>query len=218
MVCCFSSFSKEQRLNDLSEAVQHCTLCPRLCNRKKVLSDANGNVNSKILFVAEAPGRLGADRTGIPLYGDQTGDNFEVLLADVGWKREQVFITNAVLCNPCTEQGNNRTPSVDEIRNCSYYLSRTINLVQPEVIVSLGAVALKALSYISPHAIKLKEDVGCCIRWGGRVLIPLYHPGPRARIHRSMPKQRSDFVALAKFVQPDVGIISKKTSKSGIRK
>ena len=85
----------------------------------------------------------------------------------------------------------------------------TINLVQPEVIVSLGAVVLKALSYISPHAIKLKEDVGCCIRWDGRVLIPLYHPGPRARIHRSMPKQISDFAALAKFVQPDVGIISK---------
>ncbi|CEO88630.1 hypothetical protein SSCH_2200001 [Syntrophaceticus schinkii] len=49
-----------------------------------------------------------------------------MLLADVGWKREQVFITNAVLCNPRTEQGNNRIPSVDEIRNCSYYLSRLL--------------------------------------------------------------------------------------------
>jgi uracil-DNA glycosylase len=132
MVCCFSSFSKEQRLNDLSEAVQHCTLCPRLCNRKKVLSDANGNVNSKILFVAEAPGRLGADRTGIPLYGDQTGDNFEVLLADVGWKREQVFITNAVLCNPCTEQGKRQQKYVNKVThgrntgNSNIFYQRTI--------------------------------------------------------------------------------------------
>ena len=46
--------------------------------RRKVFSEANGNIDSKALFIAEAPGRLGADKTGIPLYGDRTGDNFEL--------------------------------------------------------------------------------------------------------------------------------------------
>lgn len=158
MVCCFSSFSKEQRLNDLSEAVQHCTLCPRLCNRKKVLSDANGNVNSKILFVAEAPGRLGADRTGIPLYGDQTGDNFEVLLADVGWKREQVFITNAVLCNPCTEQGKCSFP---RMIFCSIWLIRKV-AVSPKKVISWREKALQVRSLFS-----LQEREVPLFRWMG---------------------------------------------------
>jgi uracil-DNA glycosylase family 4 len=206
----FSAFSKERRLEDLSEAVQHCSLCTRLCERSKVLSEANGNIKSNILFVAEAPGRLGADRTGIPLYGDKTGDNFEALLGNVGWKRDQIFITNAVLCNPRKEDGNNSTPTQEEIRNCSCYLSMTINLVQPEVVVSLGISALQALDYISPHSLNLKENVGHPQPWGGRVLFPLYHPGPRALVHRSLLNQRADFMVLAKYVQLDAGIIQKK--------
>ena len=66
-----------------------------------------------MLFVAEAPGRLGADRTGIPLYGDRTGENFQTLLGNIGWKREQVFITNAVLCNPKQETGITAPPLQD---------------------------------------------------------------------------------------------------------
>ena len=94
------SFSKDTRFADLVQCVSHCNLCQRLCGRTKVLSQGNGSLNAKILFVAEAPGRLGADRTGIPLYGDRTGDNFEALLGNVGWHRQDIFITNALLCNP----------------------------------------------------------------------------------------------------------------------
>jgi len=57
-----------------------CRLCPGLADQPAILSSANGNLTAKIVFVAEAPGRFGAGRTGIPFHGDKSGDNFETLL------------------------------------------------------------------------------------------------------------------------------------------
>jgi uracil-DNA glycosylase family 4 len=202
----YQSFSKETRFRDLCESIKYCSLCPRLQNRNKVLSEANGNLWSKVLFIAEAPGRLGADRTGIPLFGDKTGEIFSALLGNIGWKREDIFITNALLCNPRNENGTNGTPKSKEIANCAPYLEMVIELVQPEVIVTLGIIALKALTNIAPHNFSLNEHVGKSLTWWNRVLIPLYHPGPRARVHRSYPNQTADFIALAKFVDPIKGI------------
>jgi len=210
MLFSFDSFSKTTRFDDLVESVQHCSLCPRLCGRRKVLSSANGSIESKVLFVAEAPGRLGAERTGVPLYGDRTGNNFETLLANVGWKREQVFITNAILCNPQEEDGNNGTPTQEEIANCSAYLEMIIALLNPDVVATLGKTALEALNLISPHGIDLRAGVARMTPWWNRKLFPLYHPGPRALIHRSLAKQRADFMLLAKQVHPVRGLIQRK--------
>lgn len=202
----FKSFNKENRFEELCKAVNHCKLCQRLRRRKRVLSNENGNIYSKILFVAEAPGRLGADKTGIPLYGDKTGDNFQKLLGNIGWSRKDIFITNAILCNPREEKGNNDTPTSQEIKNCSPYLQMIIELVQPDVVVSLGKIALNALKLIAPLKLELKEDIGRKIPWLERVLVPLYHPGPRAIVHRSLANQRRDFMELSKFVHPIKGI------------
>ena len=210
MIWSYRSFSKTARFSDLVESVQHCDLCPRLSNRRKVLSSANGSVDSKVLFVAEAPGRLGADRTGIPLFGDRTGDNFDMLLANIGWRRESIFITNAILCNPKQENGNNGTPTPEEIANCSAYLEMVITLLNPDVIVTLGATALCALGMLSPHGIELRDGVAQDVPWRNARLFPLYHPGPRAIIHRSLPKQRSDFMLLSKIVHPVKGMIEQK--------
>ncbi len=95
----YTSFNKERRFADLVESVRFCNLCPRLESRTKVLSAQNGNIKSKVVFVAEAPGRLGADRTGIPLFGDRTGDNFEKLLNNIGWRRDR-FFNPQPLCQP----------------------------------------------------------------------------------------------------------------------
>lgn len=217
MICSCKSFSKTDRFDDLVDSVRHCDLCPRLCDSKKVMSAANGNLASRVLFVAEAPGRLGADRTGIPLYGDRTGDNFEALLGNVGWRREEVFITNAVLCNPKKENGNNGTPTREEISNCSAYLEMTITLIAPDVVVTLGATALTALSMLSPHGVELSEGVANMVPWRGTRLFPLYHPGPRAIIHRSLTKQRSDFILLSKVVHPVNGLVKRKKSKIKVR-
>jgi len=210
MIWSYLNFSKTARFSDLVESVQHCDLCVRLCDRRKVLSHANGNLDSKVLFVAEAPGRLGADRTGIPLYGDRTGDNFDILLGNIGWLRGDIFITNAILCNPKQVNGNNGTPTTEEIANCSAYLEMVITLLNPEVIVSLGATALDALGMLSPHGIALRDGVAKAVPWRNAKLFPLYHPGPRAIIHRSIPKQRSDFMLLSKIVHPIKGMIGSK--------
>jgi|GEM_PF-152833 len=204
------SFTKEVRFHDLVQSINHCNLCQRLCGRTRVLSQANGSLNAKILFIAEAPGRLGADRTGIPLFGDRTGNNFEALLGNVGWRREDVFITNAILCNPRDGEGNNGTPTPEEVMNCSAYLEMTIALVRPDIIATLGATALNALDLIHHHGLSLSQNVGEVVHWLGIKLVPLYHPGPRAMIHRSMIKQRSDFMRLAKVVDPVKGL---KTAK-----
>lgn len=202
----FSSFTKDARFQDLIESVQHCNLCPRLAQSRRVLSTDNGSLKSSVLFIAEAPGRLGADKTGIPLSGDQTGHNFNNLLKNIGWERDKLFITNAILCNPRDSKGNNGSPTQIEIANCAAYLKMIIDLVDPEVIVALGAVALSALKVINPHRMTLSTHLGKPSSWAGRIVYPLYHPGPRAAIHRSLANQRADFMRLAKFVDPISGL------------
>ncbi len=213
MIDAYQHFSKTNRFNHLVDSVQHCDLCLRLCDRRKVLSSANGSIDSKVLFVAEAPGRLGADRTGIPLYGDRTGDNFDMLLGNIGWRRKDIFITNAVLCNPKQENGNNATPTSEEMANCSAYLDMVINLISPDVIVTLGVMALGALEMLSPHGIQLHGDVAQLVPWRNTRLFPLYHPGPRALIHRSLAKQRADFMVLSKVVNPVKGLVVRKKGR-----
>jgi uracil-DNA glycosylase family 4 len=144
-----------------------------------------------VLFVAEAPGRLGADRSGTPLSGDQTGRNFDLLLRAAQLDRNAIFLTNAVLCNP-----RNAPPRVYEIRRCAHHLRDTISVVDPTYVVTLGNTALRALQLIEPHQAKLSRDVGQLISWWDRLLIPLYHPGPRARIHRPFSAQVADFQRL----------------------
>jgi uracil-DNA glycosylase family 4 len=178
-----------------------------------VLSSANGCLDAKVLFIAEAPGRLGADRTGVPLHGDRTGENFETLLRNIGWRRDQVFITNAILCNPREENGNNDTPSRDEIANCSAYVEMVIALVDPQVVVTLGATALESLEMIAPHGLRIKEGVARPVPWLNRCLFPLYHPAPRAAVHRSLANQRADFMRLAKIVDPTAGLIERKPAR-----
>jgi uracil-DNA glycosylase family 4 len=194
------TFSPEVRFKDFINSVQYCDLCPSMNHRIKVLSALNGNIHSNVLFIAEAPGRLGADKTGVPLFGDKTGDNFEKLIRSINWNREEIFITNAILCNPRKESGNNGTPQSTEIANCAYYLRMTIELINPQIIITLGRIALDALNYIYPHNFALSKSVGQIHDWNGYKMVPLYHPSPRALIHRSFQKQLEDFQNIAAFI------------------
>jgi uracil-DNA glycosylase family 4 len=149
------------------------------------------------MFIAEAPGRFGADRTGVPLHGDRTGDNFEALLETAGLSRSDCFITNAVLCNPRDGDDRNRRPRAVEIGNCTDFLRWQIELIQPAVVATLGAVALDALRRVEDHSLVLAGGVGKLHRWFDRLLFPLYHPSPLAGMHRSRDLQRRDFIELA---------------------
>ncbi len=192
---------RQSQMDSLVGRVQACRLCLRMEGRTRVLGPGNGSVGARVMFVAEAPGRLGADRSGVPLSGDRTGRNFAVLLAEATIERSETFVTNAVLCNPRDPLGNNASPAMREIHNCYIHLAETIAIVDPEFVVALGVVALRALGLVSPHDAVLARDIGKVIPWNGRVLVPLYHPGPRACIRRPMDIQREDYRRLGKLIR-----------------
>ncbi len=177
--------------NELITEAQNCRRCGAMEGCRRVLSDLNGNWQSNVMFVGEAPGRLGAELTGIPFHGDRSGDRFELLLGVMKRSRESVFITNIVFCNPRDEAGRNRPPSVHEIDNCSEFLRRTLERVNPAAVITLGAKALRAIGRITPHFLTL-ADAGSLSRWGTRQLGVLFHPSARSAVHRSWQLQLRD--------------------------
>ena len=185
----------------LIASVQKCDACPSMQGCTRVLSWANGAPGSQVMFVGEAPGRLGADRTAVPFHGDVAGDNFERLLALAGLSRGQVFITNAVLCNPKDSKGNNAPPSRRTLVNCAKNLRRQIEVIQPTTVITLGAAALEATRVVEHHDLRLAENVRTVHQWNGVNLIPLYHPGARAMIHRNFATQSADYYFVGEFVR-----------------
>jgi DNA polymerase len=188
------SSTKQKQFEKLAKKARKCTVCPDLADKIAVLSEMNGNINPKVLFIAEAPGRQGADRTRKPFSGDNSGKNFDKLLDSINLQREDIFITNAVLCSPRKPTGANRRPKKSEMNNCADYLEKTINLINPSIVVTLGTVALEALKKIETHNLKIKENVANVIIWNKRRLIPLYHPSPQViASHRKMDQQFADY-------------------------
>src|SRR5260370_30566387 len=173
---------KRRQFHALVSEAAGCIRCPAMCQRIAVLSDLNGPIDARVMFIGEAPGRKGADHTRIPFSGDQSGRNLERFLASINLQRSDIFITSAALCNPRTATGANRRPAASEVRNCSDYLRRTIALVDPPVIVTLGMVALDALRSLQYHELNLRKDAGKIRRWNDRLVGPLYHPSPQVLI------------------------------------
>ena len=188
----------------LVQDAQACRACPRMEGRRRVLSSANGLLSARVLFVAEAPGRLGGDKGGVPLTGDASGRNFLRYLTAAGLSRDDVFVTNAALCNPRTERGTNAPPSASELRACSSFLARTLAIVQPQIIATLGSKALAALHLICPHPYTLRDHAATSVAWNGAVLFPLYHPSPQVVISptgRNHAAQEADYSALKRLLE-----------------
>jgi DNA polymerase len=191
--------SKHKQFLALCREAESCQVCPKLADKLAVLSDLNGNLAPRVFFVAEAPGRQGADRTRRPFWGDKSGENFQRFLDSINLKREEIFITNSVLCSPRKDTGANRAPTKSEIRNCSAFLRRQFELINPPVVATLGSVALEALKAIEYHELSVKTHAGRILDWNGRKLIPLYHPSPQVIISvRSFAEQLDDFSSLKK--------------------
>jgi len=192
---------KRKLFNELVSDATGCTLCPAMCGRRAVLSELNGSLDARIMFIGEAPGRKGADRTRVPFSGDQSGANFDRFLSSISLTRKEIFITSAALCNPRSESGANRRPTQKELTNCSRFLRRTIELVDPAVIVTLGSVALEALKRIQYHELNLKTSAAQIHSWNNRVLVPIYHPSPQVLAsHRREAEQLRDYEIVAKAV------------------
>lgn len=183
---------------DLAARAEVCQICPDLCDRCAVLSPLNGNLKPRVFFIGEAPGRQGADRTRIPLTGDVSGVNFDRFIGSIDLSRNDIFITNAALCNPRTATGANRKPTPTEVTNCSAFLREQIDLLRPPVVVTLGAVSLAALKLIEYHSFTLSNAVGAIHDWYGRKLVPVYHPSPQVLAsHRREAAQLADYRSIA---------------------
>ncbi len=187
----------------LIDDVAACHACAEMAYAH-VLGATNGPLETRLLIVGEAPGRLGAARTGVPFRGDRSGERLDTLLAAAALDRSEVFITNAVLCNPLTEAGDgarNRRPRASELARCSPYLERTLALVRAPVIAALGGAALDALARIEAHEIaRVSEVAGEPRCWAGRTLVPLVHPSPRTQGRRSWAQQLEDWKRLGELV------------------
>jgi len=161
---------KIELANQIAKAVVSCKKC-RLCKSRKKAVPGEGNLDSRIIFVGEAPGQ-NEDDQGRPFVG-RAGSLLSEMLERIKLKREQVWIGNVVKCRP----PENRAPMVDELRNCSPYLESQIRLINPKIIVTLGRFALE--HFIKDAKISNKH--GIPLVWKDRIIYPLYHPAAALR-------------------------------------
>lgn len=190
---------RQAAFSSLAAEAAACRFCPAMCGRTAVLSERNGSSNAPVMFIGEAPGRQGGDRTRVPFSGDQSGRNFSRFIASIKLTRDHIFITNAVLCNPRKPSGANRKPTTLEVLNCSGFLRRQIEVINPRVVVTLGAVSLAALRLVEYHDLSLRQAVGQIHEWNGRLLVPVYHPSPQVLAsHRREAAQLRDYKVIAR--------------------
>jgi uracil-DNA glycosylase family 4 len=177
--------SGEADLAVVAAEVRACTLCP-LATGRTLAVPGEGNSVSDVLLVGEGPGQR-EDATGRPFVG-AAGQLLEEMLATIGWKRTDVFITNVVKCRP----PGNRDPEPAEISACSPYLDRQERALDPVLIVTLGRHSLQR--YL-PGA-RISEAHGRLRRAGGRFVLPMYHPAAALRATALRETLVRDFQAL----------------------
>lgn len=123
--------ARRTALEAIAAEVRVCTNC-RLHEGRTQAVPGEGDPDTEVVFVGEGPG-FNEDRQGRPFIG-RAGDLLVKLLGSIGWRREDVFITNVVKCRP----PENRDPQPDEIAACAPYLQRQLEILDPAVIVTLG--------------------------------------------------------------------------------
>jgi len=126
---------RRQALDEIAAEVASCTKCPLFKTRTRAVP-GEGHPETEVVFVGEGPG-YNEDQEGRPFVG-AAGGLLNELLKAIGWKREEVFITNVVKCRP----PGNRDPEPFEIETCAPYLKRQLQVLDPAVIVTLGRYSL----------------------------------------------------------------------------
>ncbi|NLV18513.1 MAG: uracil-DNA glycosylase [Bacteroidetes bacterium] len=161
-----------QEFEELKNAILHCTKCELAKTRQHVIF-GEGNMKAHVLIIGEAPGR-DEDIQGRPFVG-LSGQLLDKILAACGFSRnQQLFINNIVKCRP----PGNRTPSPAEASVCMPWLLKQIDLIDPKILILLGATALK---YMAGSDYKITRDHGKWINVQNRPAIPVYHPAALLR-------------------------------------
>lgn len=181
------SFTKEKKIKELCSDIQLCHKCERLTQSRNKIVNGYGDLNAQVIFIGEAPGRLGADITGIPFTRDKSGKILQRMLHMIGMKEsheesdspvlKNAYITNIIRCNPRNADNNNGTPDHIEISNCASYLEQEIKIINPFMLVPLGLTASKVFLGNSFTG----KCFGYIFSDGNRCLFPLWHPSFIAR-------------------------------------
>ena len=157
---------KDDTLLKIREEIGDCTRCKLHKGRHKIVF-GDGSPKAQLVFVGEGPG-ADEDAQGLPFVG-RAGKLLTQMIEAMGLQRKDVYICNVVKCRP----PENRTPEPDEVQTCSPYLLRQIDVINPKVIVCLGAVAAKTLLETNKGITQFR---GQWLGWRGRKLMATYHP------------------------------------------
>lgn len=163
---------KAAELEKIANEVRQCCKCGLGAERTNAVP-GEGNPDARIMFVGEAPG-ADEDAQGRPFVG-RAGQLLDKIIIACGLKRSDVFIGNILKCRP----PGNRDPQSDEITNCLPYLQRQIEIIEPEVLVALGAHAAKTLLNCTTPIGQLRGKFHEYYTAIGRPpvkLMPTYHP------------------------------------------
>ena len=181
---------RRELLVDLYKRASGCLLCPLSEGRTQVVFGA-GNADADLMFVGEAPG-FHEDQQGLPFVG-RAGKLLDELLEGVGLRRDDVFITNVLLCRP----PGNRDPQPDEIETCKPYLYRKVELIEPTVVCTLGNFATKLLTG-SNRGITTVRGRPQTHTLGTRSvrIYPLLHPAAGLRTPAVRAQLQEDFAGL----------------------
>ncbi|MGQ9547612.1 MAG: uracil-DNA glycosylase [Roseiflexus sp.] len=165
---------------------QHCVRCPALVAGRRRIVHGYGDVRSGIVFIGEAPGRHGADQTGIPFWGDRSGRTLRRMLVRLGLADDETataslrcFITNTVRCCP----PGNRTPTAAEVQSCREWLQTELDALKPHLIVPMGRIALQEIvkRYLKGKSGVIRSLHATVLRSKEVTILPMVHP---ARIRR----------------------------------
>jgi uracil-DNA glycosylase family 4 len=167
---------REDEMAGIATSVHACTRCELYKTRTNPVVGA-GSLSARIVFVGEAPGYY-EDLKGEPFVG-KAGKVLDKLLASIGLQRNDVYIANVLKCRP----PKNRNPATEEIRACTPYLDAQLEIIQPEIIATLGNFSL---AYVfDTFGLRSKKDKISKIHGkvftvstiaGVQKIVPLYHP------------------------------------------
>ena len=178
-------------LDAIAAEVRDCTRC-RLHETRTKAVPGEGDPSTEVVFVGEGPG-FNEDREGRPFIG-RAGDLLVKLLASLGWRRSDVFITNVVKCRP----PDNRDPQPDEIAACSPYLTRQLQILDPAVVVTLGRFSMARfvpgakISQVHGAIRPADPDTGA----RNALVLAMYHPAAALRTQAIERESYDDIAGL----------------------
>jgi DNA polymerase len=182
---------KDRRLEALARQIRVCVKCPLHASRTLAVP-GEGQPGARVMLIGEAPGRE-EDASGRPFVG-AAGRFLNEVLEGTGIDRDDLFITNIVKCRP----PNNRTPKRLEVETCTdNYLFEQIRLVNPRLVVLLGAVAVKRVLGVA----SVNELRGRVLERDGRKYFVTYHPAVRFYREDLAKKITEDFALLKEELQ-----------------